>query len=806
MAGGGVKLLCRYTTHKQSERRSVMKTISVVRNSVVSVALLFLLSTVTCGNEKPWQFLAKLYTEAFGRIPDPTGWQGWGAQLTDVASMRTIGIAIYTDDEFLGDYPSPADNASRVLALFRGALNREPGDSASSYAYINELNAGRSWISVVTEVFNSNEFNTLATAILNSSTPYYGWGPNPVLTLPTSSEGWDPKTDSVLQDSLDVLGRNGGGPLYLAQRAVVRAYHSIWIPPNVTLATWGEPGPHQYARMARLVRSGIATFAQHRNGCGGEVTAGFTRPLVLMGNDGDIPCGILWGEGHYGSNHSKLKSIWVDGQRSQLVAQFGDGAFSDVEARINSNNIKVMTDGTSEVSNCRFSDPLGAHDIQVTYSGIAHEGIKDILSNLVTHYACNHYHHQYPGHSDFIMLRDDGIDTSDKNAHIYYNQLVDVTDVVIAVLPAYPESGTENPQNSQVEWNQILNAGNSAYSGIMVDPLCPTEWQRSSSSFQGARVANNLIWTSPSAHLDIALGIGDRTYFLPLLAYDGVGSTFSNNTSGSQSVTCNVGILLNGMTQVTVSNNSINTSLFPSVNLPEYSMMMNSDPAHASGTGLAGFKPFGDDTLHETDHAPVYISEPSVISTPPAPGQITYGKWTALPIGETPVNPKYFIWTFMQPGRSPIVQTERSDFTVPLEYQGIGGSELCMVQCSVAAMPATFPAAPTRAKKYVTKYFGGLPKTVSTQKNLPSSFALYQNYPNPFNPTTTIKYDLPIDTRVSLQVHDLLGREVVTLVNGPVAAGYHEAVLNSNSLASGVYFYRLEAGNYAAIKKLVLLK
>jgi len=89
---------------------------------------------------------------------------------------------------------------------------------------------------------------------------------------------------------------------------------------------------------------------------------------------------------------------------------------------------------------------------------------------------------------------------------------------------------------------------------------------------------------------------------------------------------------------------------------------------------------------------------------------------------------------------------------------------------------------------------------------LPTVYSLSQNYPNPFNPTTTIKFALPKSGNVTLAIYDVLGREVKRLINGEMVAGYHEVVLNANNLASGVYFYRLEAGSYVNVKKLMLLK
>lgn len=96
-------------------------------------------------------------------------------------------------------------------------------------------------------------------------------------------------------------------------------------------------------------------------------------------------------------------------------------------------------------------------------------------------------------------------------------------------------------------------------------------------------------------------------------------------------------------------------------------------------------------------------------------------------------------------------------------------------------------------------------RTISlTQK--PAEFALKQNYPNPFNPATTIKYELPVDTHVSLKLYDILGKEVLNLVNENKQAGYYQTELSAASLASGVYFYRLQAGGFVQTKKLVILR
>jgi hypothetical protein len=87
-----------------------------------------------------------------------------------------------------------------------------------------------------------------------------------------------------------------------------------------------------------------------------------------------------------------------------------------------------------------------------------------------------------------------------------------------------------------------------------------------------------------------------------------------------------------------------------------------------------------------------------------------------------------------------------------------------------------------------------------------STFQISQNYPNPFNPSTTITYELPIESRVTLRIFDLLGREVATLVDEQQKAGFKSVAWSATGFASGVYFYRLQAGDYTATRKLLLLK
>jgi len=81
-----------------------------------------------------------------------------------------------------------------------------------------------------------------------------------------------------------------------------------------------------------------------------------------------------------------------------------------------------------------------------------------------------------------------------------------------------------------------------------------------------------------------------------------------------------------------------------------------------------------------------------------------------------------------------------------------------------------------------------------------------QNYPNPFNPTTTIKYSLPKAGNVKLTVYNAIGSKVATIVNEYKTAGIYSVQFNGSNLASGIYLYRLESGNFSSVKKFILLK
>jgi hypothetical protein len=104
----------------------------------------------------------------------------------------------------------------------------------------------------------------------------------------------------------------------------------------------------------------------------------------------------------------------------------------------------------------------------------------------------------------------------------------------------------------------------------------------------------------------------------------------------------------------------------------------------------------------------------------------------------------------------------------------------------------------------------GTTENVNNESRIPATFVLSQNYPNPFNPSTIIKYGLPRQSHVKIIIYDLLGRDVFNLVDQIQDAGYHSAEFklsgNNYSLSSGIYFYRMTAGEFSDVRKMIILK
>ncbi|UCC78232.1 MAG: T9SS type A sorting domain-containing protein [Candidatus Zixiibacteriota bacterium] len=143
-----------------------------------------------------------------------------------------------------------------------------------------------------------------------------------------------------------------------------------------------------------------------------------------------------------------------------------------------------------------------------------------------------------------------------------------------------------------------------------------------------------------------------------------------------------------------------------------------------------------------------------------------------------------------------------------------------LLSLSFEILPGTIDNVPvTFTSAYVVDVFGTdfnvfssdaliilIPVLIEDFPLLPENFLVYQNYPNPFNARTVIKFELPTSSQVKIEIFDLLGRKIETLLNARFDAGYHDATWNAENYPSGVYFYMMQAENYSNACKMILLK
>ncbi|WP_327586901.1 hypothetical protein OHA25_07765 [Nonomuraea sp. NBC_00507] len=356
----------------------------------------------------PAQFIAKMYSEALGRMPDAGGWAAMVADFSahgcSTERIRERVRAFYTSSEFV---QLPYDAQSRVLTLYRGALNREPDQNGFDHHVGLLMTDKRNWSQTVESFAAGDELGSVAKTICGSATYHYGTVPAPTLTA--VGTGFAGGTGQALQSLLDAAPDNS--TVYLAQKAVVRLQETLVIPPGRTLVTTGAPPVHQYARQARLVRAGS-----------------FSAPMVRVQGGG------------------RLLNVWVDGQRGAPTNYVGKAT-----------NVQVMGGNGTQVSRSKISNSLGWTSLEAfgSYENFPCQSTM-ISDNLVTAYSSDHYGGRLT----------DGLSVACENATIEGNRIIDATDVGIVVYRSSPAV-----QRSSIRANMVLNAGNSAYGAIAFDGL-----------------------------------------------------------------------------------------------------------------------------------------------------------------------------------------------------------------------------------------------------------------------------------------------------------------------------------------------
>lgn len=431
----------------------------------------------------PGQFIAKQYTEIFGRLPDQSGWKWlydvFRTQGCNEQTLVAIGKNFLNSAEFQNlQYP----NEIKVMVLYRSILNREP-DQGGLVGWTNHLNQGMSWQEAQQHFYATGEFKSLIPRICNGTidaqgASYYFAGQAPNLSVQgTGFTGDETQLQTALNDATTT-----NGTVNLAQKAVVRLTKPLVIPANVTLTTTGQPSIHQYGLQARIVRA-----------------AGFDDALIKL------------------QGGAKLEHVWVDGARNEPANYH--------TARV---NVQMLGGNGTTVRNNRIVNSQGWSNVTAHGSAEAQPACQQnvISGNMITAYSADHHTGNYT----------DGLSVSCENTLIENNQIVDTTDVGIVLFKSSGPLEATVTQRSIARNNHIFAAGNSMFAAMGFDPLYQTDGRPTLTyDFTGAAFTSNTYWTSPATHFDIAITNGSRAWFggrTDIAANYGKGAIVSNNKVG----------------------------------------------------------------------------------------------------------------------------------------------------------------------------------------------------------------------------------------------------------------------------------
>jgi len=481
----------------------------------------------------PDQWLAKLYTEVLGCAPDQASYATFDGFLRrqgcSRATLEAVALRFLTSRAFLRGRSYA--NAQRLLILWRVARESEP-DGQTYNTLLAELSSHRArWQTVAASFFDLPGFGTELPRLCSAQ--LYGWNPDtPVIDIPTSHTGaFAGGTGAQLQQLLDRA--KPGDTVWLEQSAVVRVSQEVIIPPDVRLETVGAPPPADYAAMARLVRM-----------------SAYGHPVVGV------------------SSGATLANVWVDGQRSN----------QNVGMDHDSIDVEVLGGSGTTVRQDRIDNTAGWSNLLVDETGADGSPCQNVMieGNLIDGYSTKFHWYETTGVVDgrvdtgtamgqvknFQSGQNsvsstfgfaDGISNQCGDSRIAHNLIVDATDVSIVLF-----GGTGWTQRSVAQDNTIVNAGNSGWAAVTVDPLYPNTVR---ANFSGATIAHNLIWTSPNAFLLLIAGVGTKPWFGDNNAYGYGTVSFLDNTSGSARDNTQMAIAVSRMSGAVVQSNSLLANL-----------------------------------------------------------------------------------------------------------------------------------------------------------------------------------------------------------------------------------------------------
>jgi len=482
----------------------------------------------------PDQWLAKLYTEVLGCDPDQDSYAAYDSYIRTqgcgLAALQAAATAFLTSREFLDE--RKYDYAERLLILWRVGRQSEPEPTEYASLLTALTDRTESWDHVVHSFLGAASFGPSIPQLCSGQ--LYGWNADtPVIDIPIvhTPGAFGDGTGAQLQALLNAA--KPGQTVWLDQGAVVRIAGELTIPAGVTLETVGAPPPADYAAMARLIRTEA---------------------------NGESLVGV--------SSGANLSNVWVDGQRSS----------QSVGMSRNSLDVEVLGGTGTTVRDDRIDNTSGWSNLLVdedSPSGAPCQNVS-IVGNLIDGYSTKFHWYEttgvvdgrvddgtITGQLDNIEAGQDsvsstfgfadGISNQCGDSYIAHNQEIDVTDVSVVLF-----GGTGWIQRSVVKDNTIVNAGNSGWASMTVDPLYPDTVD---ADFNGATIIHNLVWTSPNAFLLVIAGIGTVPWFG---ADDGSGYgqvSYIDNTSGAVRDNTQMAIEVSNMSGAVVQGNTLLANL-----------------------------------------------------------------------------------------------------------------------------------------------------------------------------------------------------------------------------------------------------
>lgn len=466
---------------------------------MLSLVFTILLTTSTTAQNKnyPAQYISKLYTEGLGRVPDQAGYFGY-ADYFKKNGCNTFTLKVIGWQILTSKEFKDLNynNDARIVAAYRALLNREPDKNTDFY---------KSYEDVIQEIYETEEFNRLvAISVCRNRNPIqsarYGWRGEAVDLGLSPFKMYQSQLETLINFTPE------GGVVWLPQKTIIFLDKTLNIKKGVTLQTIGYP--KEYLNMARIVR--MRNFPTGDIGCG---SSNCGAPLIKM------------------QSGSSLKNIWIDGNGEKLAYNVWD--------------INIQTIGSDiTISDCRVDNAAGFSNIQTlgALEGIPCGGVS-IKNNLIVGYNGD-------GYPNFKSSNPwtDGVTASCENSIIEQNQLVDLTDVAIVIFN--PRQGFI--QNSKIINNIIFNSGNSSFAGLNTDHIFVNDGR----DFSGTVFENNMLWTSDFASMRVGISVGSDIWGSS--GGYGWGAQYIGNNSGTGFVRGQFGILVAGMRNSTLINNSIN--------------------------------------------------------------------------------------------------------------------------------------------------------------------------------------------------------------------------------------------------------